>query len=59
MSKNIGSFEVDEENHKVIITYDPDSKERSSSGKNNIIATSGGFQYKGKIGVSFNIIRKD
>ncbi len=51
-----GKFEV--KGNQVIITFDPDSKELSKSGKSFILASSGGFQYEGDIGISYNITRK-
>lgn len=52
----IGTFEI--RGNQVIINFDPDSKELSSTGKSFMLASSGGFQYDGDIGVSFNITKK-
>lgn len=52
----IGKHEV--KGNKVIIDFDPNSKEISSTGKSFILASSGGYVYDGDIGVSFNIIKK-
>lgn len=46
------------EGNRLIIEFDPDCKEVSKTGKSFMLATSNGFQYKGDIGVSFNVIRK-
>lgn len=46
------------EGNQVIITFDPNSKEPTKSGKSYMLATSNGFQYEGDIGVSFNVIRR-
>jgi len=51
-----GTHEI--KGNQVIITFDPNSKEVSKSGKSIILASSGGFQYKGDIGVSYNITKK-
>jgi len=52
----LGTFEL--KGNQVIITFDPNKTEISKSGKSKILASSGGFQYKGDIGISFNIIKK-
>jgi len=52
----IGKHEV--RGNQVIITFDPDSKESSSTGKSYLLASSGGFQTEGDISVSYNITRK-
>lgn len=46
------------EGNELIIKFDPDSKELSTTGKSFILATSNGYQYKGEIGISFNIIKR-
>ena len=46
------------EGNKLIIELNTDSKELSRSGKSYMLASSGGFQYTGNIGVNFNVIRK-
>ncbi len=51
-----GTFEV--KGNQIIITFDPHSKEESKSRKSFILASSGGFQYEGDIGISYNITRK-
>lgn len=51
-----GKYEL--KGNQVIITFDPNSKEISSTGKSFILATSGGFQYVGDIGISYNITKK-
>lgn len=52
----IGKHEI--KGNQVVITFDPDSKEPSKTGKTFILASSGGFQYEGDIGVSYNITKK-
>ncbi len=46
------------EGDKLIITLNLNSKEITKSGKSCMLASSGGFQYEGDIGVSFNVIRR-
>jgi hypothetical protein len=46
------------EGNQLIITLDLSSKQISKTGKSYLLASSGGFQYEGDIGVSFNVIRK-
>lgn len=46
------------EGNKVIIEFNPDSKERSKSGKSILLASSKGFIQVGDIKVSYNIIRE-
>jgi len=45
------------EGNKVIIEFDPDSKQMSKSGKSYMLGTSGGFKQIGDIKVSYNIIK--
>lgn len=52
----IGKHEV--KGNKVIIDFDPNSKEISSTGKSYILASSGGFQQHGDISISYNITKK-
>ncbi len=52
----VGKHEV--KGNQVIIHFDPDSKEISSTGKSYILASSGGFQQHGDISVSYNITKK-
>lgn len=51
-----GKHEV--QGNQVIITFDPKSKEVSNSGKSYILASSGGYQWEGDMGISYNIIKK-
>ena len=44
--------------NKVIIEFNPDSKEKSKSGKSYLLATSKGFIQVGDIKVSYNIIKE-
>ncbi len=52
----IGKHEV--KGNQVIITFDPNSKEISGTGKSYMLASSGGYQWNGDIGISYNIIKK-
>lgn len=52
----IGKHEL--RGNQVIITFDPDSTELSSTGKSYLLASSGGFQNEGDIGISYNITKK-
>ena len=54
-------FEID--GNKVVIDFDPTSTQLSKSGKTIMLASSGGFVWKGdgkkgEIGISYNIVRK-
>ena len=50
------------EGNKIVIEYNPNSKQLSKSGKTIMLASSGGFIWekdgKGEIGVSYNIVRR-
>jgi len=46
------------EGNKLIIELNMESKELSKSGKTIMLATSGGFQWEGDIGISYNIVKK-
>lgn len=46
------------EGNKVIIEFDPNSKELSRSGKTFMLASSGGFQWESEIGISYNIVKR-
>lgn len=46
------------EGNKIIIEFDPNSKNLSKSGKTFMLATSNGFVWEGAIGISYNIIKK-
>jgi len=55
------SFKV--EGNKLIITFDPESRTLSRSGKTFMLGSSGGFQWVddgngGMIGISYNIVRQ-
>jgi len=55
------SFKI--EGNKLIITFDPDSRTQSKSGKTFMLGSSGGFQWVddgkgGMVGVSYNIVRQ-
>jgi len=52
--------EIDMEKKKIVIDFNPDSAELSSSGKSFILASSRGFVYDGEtgIGVSYNIVKR-
>jgi hypothetical protein len=54
----LGKVTHDKEKHTVTIEYDHKSTQRSSTGKTFILATTGGFQSDGDIGISINITRK-
>lgn len=54
----IGTVKVDKQKHQVIIDYVPDSQQKTSSGKNLLLATTGGFLWVDDIGVSVNVIKK-
>jgi hypothetical protein len=44
--------------NKLIIEFDPNSKQVSKSGKTIILASSGGFVWEAGIGISYNIVKK-
>ena len=44
---------------KLVITADLDGKNRSSSGKNIVLATTNGFVQDGDIKISLNVISKN
>ena len=46
------------EGNKIIIEFDPNSKDLSKSGKTYMLASSGGFVWEGEIGISYNIVKK-
>ena len=46
------------EGNKVVIDFDPTSTQLSKSGKTVMLASSGGFVWKGDVGISFNIVRR-
>lgn len=51
------------EGNRLIIEFDPNSKEKSSTGKTYLLATSSGYQEGTladgtKIGISYNITKK-
>ena len=46
------------EGNKVVIEFDPASTQLSKSGKTVMLGSSGGFVWKGEIGVSYNIVRR-
>ena len=46
------------EGNKLIIELDLESKELSKSGKTIMVVTSGGFQWEGDLGISYNIVKK-
>ena len=43
---------------KVEIEFDPKSTTSSKSGKTIILASSGGFQWEGDVGISYNIVKR-
>ncbi len=46
------------EGNKIVIEFDPNSKQLSKSGKTTMLASSGGFVWEGDIGISYNIVRR-
>ena len=44
--------------NQVVIEYNPESKEKSKSGKTFVLATSSGFKWENGIGISYNIVKK-
>ena len=48
----------DENEKQITITYDPESKKTSKSGKTYSLASSGGFVWDGDIGISYNIVKR-
>jgi hypothetical protein len=56
------SHDIDWEKEIVTIKFNKDSKEKSSSGKTLILATSNGFDWMTidgkKVGISYNVVMK-
>jgi hypothetical protein len=46
------------EGNKVIIDFNPDSRQESKTGKTFLLASSGGFVWVGDVGISYNIVKK-
>ena len=46
------------EKDKLVITLNLNSKELSKSGETIMLASSGGSQWEGDIGISYNIVKK-
>lgn len=52
------THKIDYEKNQIVIDFDPDSTEKSKSGKTVILSTSNGFKWEKGIGISYNIVKK-
>jgi len=46
------------EGNKLVVEFDPNSKQMSKTGKSILLASSNGFIWDGNVGISYNIIKK-
>ena len=46
------------EGNKLVVEFDPNSRQMSKTGKSILLASSNGFIWDGNVGISYNIIKK-